>query len=308
VTAARIDWLRTGLQEQHFPGTDEAFSLCEELTGRFKKDHGPMPVVVMHVTPPETAPGSSLLPDPVLVSARQVGQVSGIVEILHRIYGHGGMLCKRLPDRFGAASAFPRPAADLGRYEDALAMVHALSTSRGWENYRRSQYRPYSFPRSQLLAAIEEAVIENSPDGGRPDYDHVLSSLGTPRWRPAKPGESATRRVLASMISPATLIGALVLTALARFITAASLLWVLVSLAAAIVVIGLVLVAQQNFAPLSWLGSASQWFTTTTFIGPTSDDPDADDVRPPWLRLLPRRAWGVREARAGLVVRQLITA
>jgi hypothetical protein len=304
MTADKIDWLDAGLQGQHWPGTDEAFDLCEGLSRRFRQDRAPMPVVVLHATPPETAPGSPQPPAPVLVSAYQVSQVSGIVEVLHGIYQKGGLPCKGLPpDEFSAASVFPRPAGDLGKYEDALAMVRTLSTTGAWDHYDESHYRPYTFPRSQMLAAIEEAVA-NPPDGGRPDYKKVLRSLGKLRWMPGEKGESATLRVLASLVSPATLIGALVLTALARVITAASLMWVLVSLAAAIVAVGLILVAQQNFAPLSWLGSASQWFTTTTFMGPASDVPGVGEVRPRW----PRRTWRAREARAGLVVRQLITA
>jgi hypothetical protein len=308
MTADRIDWLEAGLQGQHWPGTDEALDLCEGLIRRFREDRAPMPVVVLNATPPETAPGSSQPPVPVPVRAYQVGQVSGIVEVLYRIYQKGGLPCKGLPpDQFSAASAFPRPAGDLGKYEDALAMVRTLSTAPAWDHYDESYDRPYTFPRSQMLAAIEEAVV-NSADGGRPNYKTVLRSLGKLRWMPAEKDESPSRRVLASLVSPATLVGALMLTALARVVTAASVLWVLVCLVAAIVVVGLILVAQQNLAPLSWLGSANRWFTTTTFMGPASDVPGAGEVRLRWLRLAPRRAWHVREARAGLVVRQLIAA
>lgn len=300
---------------------NDVLQLCADLLERFRADRAAMPIVVVAVPPLAVHHGAGWLPDPSgkidpahnsMPDAAEIKKVDGIVAEIAKIYAHGRMLCRTFPDGPDSLRSLPRPLphpeGHLGSYEDATAMVRALASSQGWENYERSQYRPYSFPRSALLAAIEDRVAADAKDGHSLDADSVLRGLGTFRWRPAGSAESVTRGFLASLGSPATLIGACVLAALTRVITAASLPWMLVALVGAIVVIGLAMLVQQNLAPLSWLGFANQWFTTTTFIGPTTDDQDERRSSPRGPFYGPRRAWRIRQARARLIIRQLITA
>jgi ABC-type branched-subunit amino acid transport system substrate-binding protein len=336
MTVHLIDWpddRSKQLRARHTQAMDAVLHLYEDLIiPRFRSQRAPMPIVVLRT---EGNCDSQPLP---LSSDTPETLVTEIVEVLHRVYREGRALCKLLPEgycetdeRRGPRGSAVTPATaprrdpgigegtgkessvNPGEYGTAIAKVRDLSVSTAWENAWRSQYKPYAFPRSRMLRAIEDAVnVEDLLAGKihrgvvRPKPDAVLRNLRKVQWRPAKDEDSDRRPLLGalySLISPANLLGGLLVAAIsAKLIGPVRTPLVLGVLAGAVVVLFLAQTIQQNLAPLSWLGSANQWFTTTTFIGPVYDVPQQ------WLKWRPRLSWQVRKARARFVVEQLITA
>ncbi len=76
--------------------------------------------------------------------------------------------------------------------------MRALSTPNGWDNAARSPYRPYSFPRSALLAAVEDAVTASVSSGEPPDQQAAFKRLNS--LRPRTP-VSSSLRALSSLIA-----------------------------------------------------------------------------------------------------------
>jgi ABC-type branched-subunit amino acid transport system substrate-binding protein len=315
MTAHLIDWpddRSKPLRARHTQAMDAVLHLYEDLIiPRFRSQRAPMPIVVLRT---EGNCDSRSLP---LSSDAPETLVTEVVEVLHRVYRDGRALCKLLPEGYCETDERRGSGGDPGKgdgeYGSAIAAVRDLSVSAAWENAWRSQYKPYAFPRSRLLRAIEDAVnVEDLLAGTvhrgvvRPKPDAVLRNLRKVQWRPAKDDDSDRRPVLGalySLISPANLLGGLLVAAIsAKLIGPVRAPLVLGVLAGAVLVLFLAQTIQQNLAPLSWLGSANQWFTTTTFIGPVYDVPQQ------WLKWRPRLAWQVRKARARFVVEQLITA
>jgi ABC-type branched-subunit amino acid transport system substrate-binding protein len=345
MTAHLIDWpddRSRPLRPRHTQAMDAVLHLYEDLIiPRFRSQRAPMPIVVLRT---EEDCDSRPLP---LSSDAPETLVTEIVEVLHRVYRDGRVLCKLLPEGYCETDERRRSAGSVmtparaprrdpgtgegageessvnpGEYGSAIAKVRDLSVSAAWENAWRSQYKPYAFPRSRMLRAIEDAGnVEDllagkihrpsphpQPPGGvvRPKPDVVLRNLRKVQWRPAKDDDSDRRPLLGalySLISPANLLGGLLVAAIsAKLIGPEATPLVLGVLAGAVVVLFLAQSIQENLAPLSWLGPANQWFTTTTFIGPV------DDVPQQWLKWRPRLSWQVRKARARFVVEQLITA
>ncbi|HEY6786586.1 MAG TPA: ABC transporter substrate-binding protein [Trebonia sp.] len=237
------------------------------------------------------------------------------------------MRCRKYPDWRYAQSVpkSPLPALDgtLGEYGEALTLVRALATPAGWDNADRSPYRRYSFPRSALLSAIEEAVAgsapasastsarEDTPVSARPDQQAAFRQLIRPRRRKPDIGSlSALRSLMAVLMPVVAIVLSVELTALstpqrAPLVLSLTGLLVLVSW-------GVLLFRQSHTAPLSGFFPASHWFATSTFIL-TNDEPG--DEEPPglgWLTvLLPRwsrRMRAVREERARMILSQLSTA
>jgi len=291
MAVADIRWPMDGQRQRHTLATDTVLDLCRDLTLRFRTQRAPMPLVVLQAQDDD--------PD---------GRVTEIVDVLHAVYCEGRLLCKEVVPGSGTGAAVPD---HLRHYDHALAMVRSLTATAGWDNQRRCQYRPYVFPRSRMLEAIEDAVAATHQargDGNRPAADAVLERLGKLRWRPARSASSAVRRVVGPLFSPATLIGACVLVGATRLLTQASAPVLAGVLAVAVALLTVTQVVRQNTAPLSWLGQASRWFATTTFLAPTTFLARVSRSAPGWLRWGPRRSWEAVQARARLVAEQLVVA
>jgi hypothetical protein len=302
---AKIIWPMDGPRQRHWPAADDVLRLCGELTDRFRR-RAPMPIVVLQARRPEEDPGPP--------TATQVHQVDRLVADLHQIYRAGRLLCEMpaVPD--DSPSVLPHPIGKkIGEYHDALALVRVLSTSASWDNARQSQYRRYSFPRSQLLAKIEAAVEAEIRDGAagsvRPDEDPVLDRLTRPRLPTLKRGKSPLTALRAVWTVAVTIFGGVLTVVAAALITPELARWLLVFIGTAIVVSWLVELVRQGFAaPLSWLNPAIPWFTTSTFILADDDDPPGSEPVPRWRRLTARWPGRVRDDRARMVVRQVIAA
>lgn len=315
--AASIDWPWDQMDQRQrcTQGTDDVLDLCEELIKRFRTQRAPMPIVVLRAQSPD-----------------EQDRVTEIVEVLYHVYSKGSLLCKLLPEGYqetdergenagsageAIAGKAGRPPTPLQHYGHALEMIRCLADSSRWSNFRGSQYKPYALPRSRMLEAIEDAVDitrlfkgEVSPAQARPDASEAMRRLRKLNWRPERPDEPRTldiRAFLTAFLSPGTLIGGALASAfIAKLINQISTVLLIVFLVA-IILIGLIRFIRQNGAPLSWLGQASQWFTTTTFVGPVGDVPAAG-FPSRWLRWWPRRSWQVRTARVRFVIEQLIAA
>lgn len=343
MTARSVEWPD---RPQHTQAMDDVMNLFEgQIMPRFRAQPEPMPIVVLRSAEDRDTRSSAQADPPATL-------VTQIVEVLHRVYRDGRILCKRLPEEYvetidrhrvsggqcqeiscaggknagnaleGHEETVRQSLVSPEGYGHAIAMVRGLSVSAAWDNAWRSQYKPYAFPRSRMLRAIEDAVsIEDllagkihtglgQPESGggtsRPNPDSVLRSLGRVRWRPAKDADSDGRPVLEALyalINPANLLGGVLAAAIsAKLIGPVTTPLVLGVLAGAVLVLFLAQTIQQNLAPLSWLGSAIRWFTSSTFIGPV------DGYEPQRLNWRPRRSWQVRKERARFVVEQLIIA
>jgi hypothetical protein len=323
-----IEW-----RQNHLATADEVLNLCNELTEHFT--HGPvlMPIVVLQAEQPPETPGQP----PVSGPAELAGDpVATLVDYLHDIYKRGRVRCRRFPNQPGRRyapsvpqSPLPRLVETLGEYDDALTLARALATPTGWDNAGRSPYRSYSFPRSALLSAIEEAVVEstsaggntparentpaseNTPAGGCPDQRAASKRLNSLRPRKPVSGSLAALRSLVAVIMPVL---AIVLSVeLTTLSTPKRAPLVLVATGVVILASWGVLVFRQSLtAPLSGLFPASHWFATSTFI--LADDQPGDEPVPRLRRLaalLPRwsrRMRAVREERARMIISQLSTA
>ena len=176
-------------------------------------------------------------------------------------------------------------------YDEALALVRTLATPTGWDrdNFNRSPYRPYSFPRSALLAAIEEAVAESAPAGGsgsasggahagkhasraknslageRPDQGAAFRQLTRLRRRKPADGSLSLLRSLMAVLMPAV---AVVLSVELTTLSTPKLAPLVLLLTGLVILIswGVLVFRQILTAPLSGLFPASHWFTTSTFI------------------------------------------
>src|SRR5580700_611027 len=176
----------------------DVLNLCNELTRDFA--HGPvlMPIVVLQGDEPPDI--SQQLPQP-RRSGPAHDPVAGLVDRLHDTY-KGRVRCRRFPDKRGypppvPESPLPVQAGMLAEYDQALTLVRALATPKGWDNAEGWPYRPYSFPRSALLAAIEDAVAESVPANGSAPAKRSAAAKGsaaagenTPPGEHIRPGEN----------------------------------------------------------------------------------------------------------------------
>lgn len=312
-----INWERGDLKAVRSAAMDDVLRLCANVTSRFEDSRAPMPILVFDVAdsgpaPTPASPGT----DP------GYQRLTGILRMTARIYGEGGLLCKQLPDAANPERP-PNPIAplvpdDLKKYGEALDLVRLLATSRLWTNWDDSQYRPYAFPRSAMLAAIEEAAQaeQKALDEAREPVtaltpSAVLARLGNRVWRPARPQERAWLRDLASVVRSAAFAGTLVVTALTavvtRLVTEASWRVLAPVLGGMIVAVALVVAVWRSAAPWSWRGTANWWFINTTYLEPAGTVPSGKAAPPGRLRAI-RQASRIRDARATLVIRRLIAA
>jgi hypothetical protein len=317
----------------HPATADEVLTMCNGLAERFA--HGPvlMPIVLLQVASARDKPGSSPAPEPEESTEEAAFQ---LVDELHSRYKDRRLLCRRFPNKpdqryapLVPESPLPGLTGTLGEYDEALALVRTLATPQAWDNVGRSRYRRYSFPRSALLSAIEQAVAqsvsasgstpaesgnsggETSAEGKRPDQRAAFKRLNNLRPRKPLSGPLAALRSLTAVLMPAI---AIVLSVeLTTVSTPQRVPMILFFLALAVGAAWIVLVFRQSLtAPLSAIFPGSRWFATSTYIFAKDELDDTPSMRlgplGPLLSRWSRRMRTAREERARMVVSQLSTA
>lgn len=137
------------------------FHLMQQLIDRYRVNRPVMPLVVVQAADAGAGPE---------IDAR-------VEQLVHQV--HRANELRRVPVRLlDGEGATP--------YEAALAMVRTLS-EKPWETRENTQYKNFSFPRSRLLGAIEQAtatVVEQS-DGNTSEIreERILEQLSRLRWR-----------------------------------------------------------------------------------------------------------------------------
>ncbi|TWE15321.1 hypothetical protein [Kitasatospora atroaurantiaca] len=261
----------------------EVDTLFKDLIDQFSGARLPMPVVVLYAE--EADAGLDREVEDV-VNAVQEAQESG-----------------NLPHRVVAAPEGGDP------HHNAIGILDGLA--RGpWARRGPSWYRSYAFPRSRLVAAVEAAaqhVVGTAGDAAAQPLDDLveaaLARLRDLHWR-SEP--RATRGELQQTLSPllnsTTLIGAFVLAGLTTLLTQAHWEVVLGVVMASFLLLTVTGWVRRNTAPLSWLGQASRWFATTTFLAASGRQAAA------WSIWRPRMSWDVTQARAREVAGEIIKA
>ncbi|WP_371494275.1 hypothetical protein OG871_04090 [Kitasatospora sp. NBC_00374] len=259
----------------------EVDTLFRDLIDQFRGARLPMPVVVLYSDEADTALDR---------------EVTGVVSAVQDAQEVGG-----LPYRLvgGAEGGDP--------HLNAIGILDAVA--RGpWARRGPSWYRHYAVPRSRLIAAVEAAarhVLVDQAAGGpqSPDdrVEAVLARLRDLHWRPDRRG-GTLQQTLSPLFNSTTLIGAVVLAGLTTLLTQAHwelVLGVVLATFVLLVVSGWV---RRNTAPLSWLGQASRWFATTTFLAASGRQAAA------WSIWRPRMSWDVTQARAREVAGEILKA
>ncbi|GGV85046.1 hypothetical protein GCM10010294_64110 [Streptomyces griseoloalbus] len=251
----------------------------ESLIQDFRTSDLPMPVIVLHA---EDAADDDRVTE--LVDELREGQQS-----------HG--------TRLAVAPTEPQPGA-VDPMARAARLLCDLGDSRKWGD-RSATYRPYAFPRLNLVRALQEATDDpemrahwpiasaGTPDGNTQREEaqtHLLRILARQRWRPRRPSRRP-RQVLLTDVQQFLPMG--VLGAFTALLTRPE--WYIAALAG----IGLmVLLAVLNHVPgraplFLWLRRESRWFLTTTFLQSAARRQSTS------VRLLrPVRSWRAIAARA----------
>jgi ABC-type branched-subunit amino acid transport system substrate-binding protein len=178
----------------------------------------------------------------------------------------------------------------------AAAMVRALSDPKKWGG-PKAAYRRYTFPRLQLVHAIDDAVAQlgdswpASAFGGPEAEQELLDQLARQRWRPRGRGRWSPGLRLSDMahILPASIVAGFA-ALLARTdwymaVGAGLALLVLLTVFSSVL---------PGRAPIFlWLRRESRWFLTTTFLR-AADQEDPTEVS----LLRPVRSWRAIAARA----------
>src|ERR1700728_210795 len=177
---AGMDWINWHRHDcRQTSAANWTLHLYRDIFERFRAQPPPMPIVVLQPDKPALDAG-----------------VKEVVQNLHTIYVEGGLLCRELIPEEIANSRETAPVPqlpdwqddkkldELRRYDRALAIVASL-TADDWDNRRNSQYRPYKFPRSRLLNAIEQqyAAARGQGSGSPPAPAAVLRRLERRSWR-----------------------------------------------------------------------------------------------------------------------------
>ncbi|MFJ8763933.1 type 1 periplasmic-binding domain-containing protein [Streptomyces clavifer] len=192
-------------------------------------------------------------------------------------------------------------------YEAALSMVRTLA-ERPWETRGTSQYKPFVFPRSRLLSAIEQATatVVDQPGGGSPAErdERILEQLGSLRWRARRSGPATWWDSLRASIRPETFLGAVFIAVLSVLLGEIG--WLLTALVAAAALLGLAVVRLVTTAapPLLWLRRASRWLATTSSLAASSTAYPSDG----WSWFSPSGSWRVIRARAAAVAERVADA
>ncbi|WP_037857336.1 hypothetical protein [Streptomyces sp. NRRL S-31] len=271
---------------------DAVFALMGRLIDGFRANPPVTPLVVLQATE-EDATG---------VLDRRVAQV---VEFVRQSQQPRGLIAKRL-DGGGGPDA----------YSSAVDMVRQLC-EHSWDNARQSQYKPFVFPRSRLLRAIEQAAPEVGTElatvwTAAERRERLMRRLAELRWRPGggPDGDGGRRRapVLAetvgAVVNPSGFVGAMFIASLSVLLGEGGWQTAVWGGALALTVFGLLHLLARSAPPLLWLRRASRWFATTTFLTPLSDRPAAAD----WSRWRPVKSWETIRGRAFGVAQQVVAA
>ncbi|TWF83938.1 ABC transporter substrate-binding protein [Streptomyces capillispiralis] len=251
----------------------------ESLIQDFRTSDPPMPVIVLHA---EDAADDDRVTE--LVDELREGQ-------------------QRHGTRLAVAPTEPQPGA-LDPTARAARLLCDLGDPRKWGD-RSATYRPYAFPRLNLVRALQEATDDpemrehwpiastGTPDGiaqREEAQTHLLRILARQRWRPRRPSRRP-RQALLTDVQQFLPMG--VLGAFTALLTRPE--WYVAALAG----IGLmVLLAVLNHVPgraplFLWLRRESRWFLTTTFLQSAARRQSTS------VRLLrPVRSWRAIAARA----------
>ncbi|MEU8504936.1 hypothetical protein AB0C40_09440 [Streptomyces brevispora] len=259
------------------------FHFVQQLIDRYRDNRPVMPLVVLQAADADV---------PSAVDAK----VEQIVRQIHRANQLRRVPLKLLDGRGGTP------------YEAALDMVRTL-TDKPWETRGGSQYKPFSFPRSRLLGAIEQATaaVVREPDrGGSPDDrdERILEQLSTLRWRVSRRGPRNWLGAFRESVRPETFLGAVVIAVLGVLLGEIG--WVPTALVAVGAVLGLAVVrlVTTSAPPLLWLRRASRWFATTSSLAAASTEYPSDG----WSRFSPSGSWRVIRVRAAVVAGRVADA
>ncbi|MER6629727.1 ABC transporter substrate-binding protein [Streptomyces sp. NPDC000987] len=224
----------------------------ESLIQDFRTSDSPMPVIVLHAEDPADD-----------------NRVTALLEELREGQQRHGT-------RLAVAPTEPQPG-DAGPTARATRLLWDLGDSKKWGD-RSATYRPYNFPRLNLVRALQEAADDpemrehwpTAPDG-TPDgatqrelaQTQLLRILARQRWRPRRPARR-NRQMLITDVQQFLPMG--ILGAFTALLTRPE--WYVAALAG----IGLmILLAVLNHVPgraplFLWLRRESRWFLTTTFL------------------------------------------
>ncbi|MFJ9622003.1 hypothetical protein [Streptomyces sp. NPDC101181] len=258
------------------------FHLMQELIDRYRVNRPVMPLVVLQAADAGAGPQTD----------------TKVASIVQQVYRANEL--RRVPVRLlDGEGATP--------YAAALDMVRTLS-EKPWETRENAQYKPFPFPRSRLLGAIEQAtatVVEQS-GGSTAEVreERILEQLSRLRWRAGPPRRGTWWGSLRDSVRPETFVGALFIALLSVLLGEID--WLLTVLVAAGALIALAVVGLMTHAapPLLWLRRASRWFATTSSLAASSTGYPSDG----WSWLSPSGSWRVIRARAAAVAQRVADA
>jgi hypothetical protein len=270
---------------------DTVFDLMRRLIDGFRRNPPVTPLVVLQA---EEQDPSGLLD----------GHVARVVEFVRQSQLPRGLLAMRLDGGDGPDA-----------YSSAIGMVRQLC-EHPWDNHRQSQYKPFSFPCSRLLRAIEQAAPEVGPEEptvwtAPQRRERLMRRLAELRWRPAGGMDGAGGRRTSALLdtagavmNPSGFAGAVFIACLSVLLGEGGWRTAVWGGVLALVAFGLVHLLARSAPPLLWLRRASRWFATTTFLAPLSERPEAAD----WSRWRPAKSWETIRGRAFAVAQQVAAA
>ncbi len=304
-----------------FPSAvDTILSLCSGKIRVAFKQRAPMPIIVLRSQDPTAGARNSTG-----LSADAGPQAAAnVVKRLSGIYHDGRIPCRLTvpraasPDNGGQPGSNNPPPVSLSVYGPAIEIVRDLAAPDKWNMSFRTQYKPFTFPRSDKLRAIEDAVgVDKLLTGGQRgapgsgSREPVSRRRNQGRKAHSGPGdEEATKSqgiiaLLREGVSPSSTLGALLVAAASvKFFNVVSTGLLAIVFLAAFALLAVAAMITAYRAPLALLRPANWWFTWTTFIGPVGELPDGiSDLR--WQRLGLRGSWRVHQARVRFVRGQL---
>jgi hypothetical protein len=310
------------------------FELCQRRIEEFQRSRPPMPLVALH------AEGFGPGPE---AAAEADERVQEVVWLIHEAQAQRGMLVRRLtgPSQLDGQGEQPVASPEEAAYPLTIAMLKLL-VQQPWTNQRRSQYRRFSFPRSQLVLAIEQAVdavtppavgtsAGRRPGGGEADAggnsgleqeefeQRLIGELKRRRWRyrptPTEAGAGADGSPMARVWSAlrdfsrqsrdtAGPLGAMLLVAVGAVLSQVGGQQAGVITGALITGVLLsVLVTRLAPSPLIFRASG-QWFATTTSLAAYA----TPRMYARWSRWRYGDSWEVMEDRAKAVGHRILAA